>query len=69
MSRTMETRVVKLEQFQKQRAGFVVHVCDPLRPHSCRLINESVANYGGKAIHILTGVPGAGDRDVSAQAN
>ena len=29
MIRTLEGRVVKLEQFRKQRAGYVVHVCDP----------------------------------------
>ena len=59
MSRTLETRIVKLEHFRNRRAGVVVHVCDPLRPHACMSIDELVAKSGGKTVHVKTGVPRA----------
>jgi len=77
MSQTLETRVGKLEQVRKQRADYVVHVCDQptesevaeiklahcegrkiaLIPHPCWSIDDWVAKYGGKAVHVTTGVP------------
>ena len=59
MTRVLTNRVVKLEHFRSQRAGIIVHVCDPLRPHACMSIDELVAKSGRKTVHVKTGVPRA----------